>query len=916
MPKYRIIPVGGGGITPEGTLEIRSEGVFDVTDYAAVDVDIFDDTTTKNITLNGTYNAEDDHVLGYSQVTVDVPASAVDTGTKSDTITINGTSTIDVVGYASHEVTVAVPASAVDTGTKQITSNGNGQDVVGYASVDVNVQPSLQTKSNIDPTTSSQTITADQNYDGLSSVQINAVTASVDANITAGNIKNGVSILGVTGSYTGEGIIPTGTLQITRNGIQDVTQYASVDVNVPSQNTDFFCIEANAASTVQLKPYGGYIFYYSSDKTNWSEASANTTLNLAQGDKVYFYGNQAPGKQHNSGSYNTTIQLSSGSVFLSGELMTLCYFSGGNFPPVDGFAFLFMNSTATIDASDLIFPSNTSDYCYNCMFLACSGLMAAPALPAMSVAKYSYGGMFKNCTSLTQAPALPATTLSSNSYFEMFSGCTALTQAPTLPATDLTNASYCYSYMFYNCTALTQAPTLPATKLDSAGGCYQNMFGCCTALTQAPTLPATKLVNECYAHMFTNCTALTESPDLTQITAIGYNAMTNMFKGCVNLSKLYIPNVSTWNTSYTNNWVNNVAATGTVLRINEDVTIPVGTSGIPSGWTTIVSPTISVDYTNMEIIVSTDVVGADLYYSVNDTDTPAQFTQYTGPIPVQSGSNYIGVRAYLIDSSVISAINRNSYNNYFYIEADAGNSATVTIANSSPAYSKQNTEFSFDRETWTNANTVQNITVPAGDRVYLRRKVTSNNYKYGEFYSKITLSNYCKAGGCMSSLIYNDCRPNQVALASAFRELFYGSVYITDVSNLILDVDISDANYVLYQTFYDCRNLTAALDLSSITTINGSQALSQSFYGCTSLTTAPDLSSITTINGSQAMVALFRECTSLSSIKAPNVSTWSTSVFADWVNRVAATGTIYAPTGVTIPTDTSGIPSNWTRVNY
>lgn len=52
------------------------------------------------------------------------------------------------------------------------------------------------------PTTSSQTIVADSNYDGLSEVQVEAVTSSIDSNIKVDNIKHGVTVLGVTGGYT------------------------------------------------------------------------------------------------------------------------------------------------------------------------------------------------------------------------------------------------------------------------------------------------------------------------------------------------------------------------------------------------------------------------------------------------------------------------------------------------------------------------------------------------------------------------------------------------------------------------------------------------------------------------------------------------------------------------------------------
>lgn len=62
--------------------------------------------------------------------------------------------------------------------------------------------PTLQDKT-VTPTTSEQTITADEGKDGLGTVTVSAVTAAIDENIIAGNIKSGVTILGVAGTYDG-----------------------------------------------------------------------------------------------------------------------------------------------------------------------------------------------------------------------------------------------------------------------------------------------------------------------------------------------------------------------------------------------------------------------------------------------------------------------------------------------------------------------------------------------------------------------------------------------------------------------------------------------------------------------------------------------------------------------------------------
>ena len=77
----------------------------------------------------------------------------------------------------------------------------NAEAIANIAAVASDLVPDYE-DIDVTPTTSEQEITATSEKT-LRKVTVAAVTAAIDDNITAGNIKDGVTILGVTGTYDG-----------------------------------------------------------------------------------------------------------------------------------------------------------------------------------------------------------------------------------------------------------------------------------------------------------------------------------------------------------------------------------------------------------------------------------------------------------------------------------------------------------------------------------------------------------------------------------------------------------------------------------------------------------------------------------------------------------------------------------------
>lgn len=372
----------------------------------------------------------------------------------------------------------------------------------------------------VTPSTSSQTLTPDPGYTGMSQVVVNAIPNSY--------------------------IVPSGTLSISSNSTYNVRSYASVSVNLPYyevyqsialgqiiNSSDLGVSEyCETVSKIGRWEWGGRKF--------WGE------FNFPNLSSIDIYGlgwahTNTDTSPNNMYSYSATFNLLNSSLksigngaFYLNKTITSIY--APYVTTLDAYVFAKANlSTAN-------FPALISISSYT--FSGCQTLQTPLSFPSLeTIGSYA----FDTCTKLSGSIYFP----------QLISvGTGAFRYCWTINAINFPNITSIPSYCFANCSKLTDINLPNVTFLGS--GAFSN----CLSLTSINLSTVTQMAMSC----FYSCINL-QNVSLSNVTSIGQGAFQQcwalssivlnasimggyMFNNCSNLQYVSLPNVQSIQTNF------------------------------------------------------------------------------------------------------------------------------------------------------------------------------------------------------------------------------------------------------------------------------------------------------------------------------------------------------------------------------
>lgn len=746
-------------------------------------------------------------------------------------------------------------------------------------------------------------------------------------------------------------VVDVDTLEATYLSITDISGVVNT-LKLTKTNAD------GNAPTVALE--------YSTDKltwTTWEENNNERSLAIPANGTVYFRGNNPNGFAVTANNNNRHTFTSTGNVEANGDVMRIINKDrdGATTVPAAGFRSLFYGMT-TLKKAPAISATTFGSHACCSMFQGCTGLTDVTNIKITNNPTFTSGGirqffaMFYSCRALTRADVFNGGAIVGGqeaTYREMFGYCQGMT---TAPAFIINNATYqmCMG-MFYSCTALTDASNIQINDVSAMSTCYQ-MFYNCTSLTILPIFNKniTTVGRLAFGLMFKGCTSLTEGLDIRNITSPLNDSIDEMYNGCTSLSIAYAPTV-TWNTGNSTDWLNNVAATGTLYADKSIInSIPTSNaSGCPTGWNMYEN-----EYIDKYFTITNEYDGNNTI-SIKASQTPSSAVIYS--VSTNNGNTWTDKT---INSTTAVTLGTLYKNGSMLIKSTFSIDVNIT-ATQNFSVSGNIRSLHFGDNFLSNGNPGRfvelfknNTKLISAENLVLYTNLSYNYTGYGDLFVSGKYTSMFQ--GCTNLIKSPRSLPAQYIVYNAYQDMFARCTHLTTVPKMEAvyveenaceemfylcesitytpEIKITTLDeYACHAMFSGCGSLTTASDLPATyipkhaydsmfsscrnltkapSTIGGSRienwGCSAMFMLCSRLETAPY---IPTSAGEGGFAQMFAYCGNLKQITVGALSWGGYASANEWVKDVSPTGTFTKPSATSIETGVNGIPEGWTVVN-
>ena len=328
----------------------------------------------------------------------------------------------------------------------------------GFGIVTVAVPEKVIQSLSITPTTSQQTISAGGGVDGYAPITVNAVTSAIDSNIQAGNIKSGVSILGVQGSVvelkgqTRDEYLTwyTGNVFEPNSGYNGITSIVVRPKNYTTNSGSYYIVTPTTSQQTVSIPNGySGIGALRVEAVTSSIDSNIQAQNIVQGTTILGVVGTAPAVSY---PYRQ-MSVSNGKL--------LAYVSGYSMPIKTG-------DTTITDVGEFALASS-------CRSLNYTGNINWNSLTTISGERaFTYCYYYSNITGNITFNGLQ-TVLANYAFYYAFSNSTITGNIEFKGIVDMTGGYY-YTYQFYYAFAYATLGVVDFSNLETLSGGYNFQY--------------------------------------------------------------------------------------------------------------------------------------------------------------------------------------------------------------------------------------------------------------------------------------------------------------------------------------------------------------------------------------------------------------------------------------------------------